>query len=95
MYLKCYFATQGNLTSCTVLAPASQTNICSGESGWRGLVGSLKARYRQAVRHMWGSLDSGFLLKSLFSFRWTFSYVFFSSSSSFPFSPPALNSMLD
>jgi hypothetical protein len=66
MYLKCFFALNGNLTSRTVTSPASQTNITA--SSGKGLVGQflgIKARYRQALRHMWGSLDTGYALQQV------------------------------
>jgi Glycosyl transferase family group 2 len=64
MYLKCFFALNGHLISRTVRSPASQTNITGPESvGLVGYVGGVSARYRQALRHMWGSLDSGYALK--------------------------------
>lgn len=64
MYLKCFFALNGCLTTRMVLSPVSQTNITA--SGGEGLVAQfygVNARYRQALRHMWGSLDSGYALK--------------------------------
>lgn len=63
MYLKCFFALNGNLTTRTVLAPVSQTNVSSGVNGYRGKFGDCHARYKQAIRHMWGSLDSGYALR--------------------------------
>jgi hypothetical protein len=57
MYIKCQFATQGHLISKVIYSPASQLNVV-GEAGpgalsgyWNGHV----ARYKQALRHMWGS----------------------------------------
>jgi hypothetical protein len=67
MYVKCFFATNGNLRTRTVLAPASQTNVSSGLKGQRGAIGDVKARYKQALRHMWGSLDSGYALRKFAS----------------------------
>jgi hypothetical protein len=64
MYLKCFFALNGNLTSRTVRSPVSQTNVTGPESvGLVEYVGGVSARYRQALRHMCGSLDSGYALK--------------------------------
>jgi hypothetical protein len=60
MYLKCYFATKAHLHTKVVYAPASQCNVCSDEKGLRGEIGTLRARYKQAMRHMWGSLDTGY-----------------------------------
>jgi hypothetical protein len=63
MYLKCFFALNGNLTTRTILVPVSQTNVSSGLKGSTGLIQDFKARYKQALRHMWGALDSGFALR--------------------------------
>jgi hypothetical protein len=64
MYLKCFFALNGHLTSRTVRSPVSQTNVTGPEGvGLVGYIGGVSARYRQALRHMWGSLDSGYALK--------------------------------
>ncbi|CAG8919450.1 unnamed protein product [Penicillium salamii] len=61
MLLKCYFETSGNLISRVVYIPASQCNVSSDRGiGWRRTVDTWLARYRQALRHMWGALDSGF-----------------------------------
>jgi hypothetical protein len=64
MYIKCFFALNGNLTSRTILSPVSQSNVVgSGKGGIRGILLDVKARYKQALRHMWGSLDTGFALR--------------------------------
>jgi hypothetical protein len=47
MYIKCFFALNGNLTSRVIYSPVS------------------RARYKQALRHMWGALDTGFALCKL------------------------------
>jgi hypothetical protein len=60
MLLKCYFETAGNVISRVVYVPASQCNVSSDGRGWRRSMDTLFARYRQALRHMWGALDSGF-----------------------------------
>jgi len=62
MYLKCYFGVGGRLTSRVIYSPASQSNVASDGAGYRGWIKSIQARYRQAMRHMWGSLDSGFAI---------------------------------
>ncbi|KAL1884304.1 hypothetical protein VTK73DRAFT_3288 [Phialemonium thermophilum] len=65
MYLKCFFALNGNLTVRTVCSPVSQCNVTGGGRG-KGLFGvaiDMRARYRQALRHMWGSLDTGYALR--------------------------------
>ncbi|CAM6002915.1 unnamed protein product [Sphagnum balticum] len=59
MYLKCFFALNGDLLVRPVTCPVSQTNITGvGDARLQGV----RARYRQALRHMWGSLDSGYAL---------------------------------
>lgn len=54
MYVKCFFATKGNLTCRTVLSAASQSNVHSTEKGIGGFIRNCNVRYRQALRHMWG-----------------------------------------
>lgn len=63
MYVKCFFALDGKLTTRTVLSPASQSNVHTDGKGIRGFFRDCKARYRQALRHMWGALDSGYVAK--------------------------------
>lgn len=63
MYLKCFFALSGNLSVQIIHAPASQCNVSSDAKGIKGYIGGLTARYNQALRHMWGSLDSGFAIR--------------------------------
>jgi hypothetical protein len=64
MYLECFFALNDHLTSRTVRSPVSQTHVTGPEGvGLVGYVGGVSARYRQALQHMWGSLDSGYALK--------------------------------
>lgn len=73
MLLKCYFETAGNLISRVIYIPASQCNVSGdGSHGWRGVLSTCVARYRQALRHMWGALDSGFAARrTLGYFRFT------------------------
>lgn len=64
MYVKCFFALNGNLTCRTILSPVSQSNVAGGgKGGIRGIITDMEARYKQALRHMWGSLDSGFAIR--------------------------------
>lgn len=63
MYLKCFFALNGNLTTRTVLAPVSQSNVSGSGKGLQGQINGYRARYKQAMRHMWGALDSGFAIR--------------------------------
>ncbi|GJN73168.1 hypothetical protein PLICBS_007244 [Purpureocillium lilacinum] len=66
MYLKCFFALNGNLTCRTVLSPVSQTNVTGGgKGGIRGTIVDMRARYKQAIRHMWGALDTGFAMRQV------------------------------
>ncbi|TAQ86661.1 hypothetical protein B7494_g5022 [Chlorociboria aeruginascens] len=70
MYLKCFFALNGNLTARTILSAASQSNVSSNIHGIRGFFADCRARYRQALRHMWGALDSGYFTRSLARMWW-------------------------
>lgn len=73
MYLKCFFATSGNLHVQIVYAAASQCNVSSDVRGITGYIDGLGARYKQALRHMWGSLDTGYAFRqavSMVSRRW-------------------------
>jgi len=67
MYLKCFFALNGNLTVRTICSPVSQTNVTAGGfgKGFHGIVADMGARYKQALRHMWGALDTGFALRKV------------------------------
>ena len=71
MFLKCYFKTRGQVTTKVIFSPASQSNVDSPIKGTRGSLDNMYARYKQALRHMWGSLDSGYAIRcgieSLFS----------------------------
>ncbi|KAG6358322.1 hypothetical protein INS49_014206 [Diaporthe citri] len=60
MMLKCYFATNGRLNIESIPSPASMSNVTGGPTGWSGWLHNHKARYFQGLRHMWGSLDSGY-----------------------------------
>ncbi|EGX92156.1 hypothetical protein CCM_06317 [Cordyceps militaris CM01] len=51
MFVKCFFATNGNLTCRTIMSPVSQSNITSGSgAGIRGAARDIGARYSQALR---------------------------------------------
>lgn len=64
MFIKCFFALNGNLTCRIVPSPVSQSNVSgNGGAGIRGILSDLKARYSQAIRHMWGALDTGFAMR--------------------------------
>jgi hypothetical protein len=64
MLLKCYFNTGGNIITKPIYSPASQCNI-SPEYGerWRKSLSAIRGRYQQALRHMWGSLDTGYAVR--------------------------------
>lgn len=67
MLLKCYFETGGDIVPRAVYSPASQCNISSSiPRGWRRVLDTGLARYRQALRHMWGALDTGFAVRKFF-----------------------------
>ncbi|KAK4548738.1 hypothetical protein LTR36_008511 [Oleoguttula mirabilis] len=66
MYIKCFFALSGNLNVQVVYAAASQCNVSSDVQGLKGYLDGICARYRQALRHMWGSLDTGFAVRQTF-----------------------------
>ncbi|KAI1504430.1 glycosyl transferase family group 2-domain-containing protein [Biscogniauxia marginata] len=64
MYLKCFFALNGNLTVRTIQSPVSQSNVKGdGGEGVQGIYNDMSARYKQALRHMWGALDTGFAMR--------------------------------
>ncbi|KAJ1555837.1 hypothetical protein HK405_012072, partial [Cladochytrium tenue] len=64
MYLKAYFATSGRVIVRTIYSPTSQCNVEGKQlGGIRGYFSFIHARYTQAKRHLWGSLDSGWALK--------------------------------
>ena len=56
MYIKCLYSTGGNLISETIYSPASQLDVVGTmRGGIRGYCRDHIARYKQALRHMWGS----------------------------------------
>jgi hypothetical protein len=66
MYLKCFFALNGRLTTRTIYSPVSQSNVVDGStSGLRGVYLDMRARYKQALRHMWGALDTGYAMRKM------------------------------
>ena len=59
MFVKCLFSTKGNLISETIYSPASQLDVVSSErGGLKKFWNDHAARYKQAIRHMWGSRAS-------------------------------------
>ncbi|KAI1434850.1 glycosyl transferase family group 2-domain-containing protein [Xylaria sp. CBS 124048] len=64
MYLKCFFALNGNLSVRTIHSPVSQSNVKGdGGEGVGRIYNDMRARYSQALRHMWGALDVGFAMR--------------------------------
>ncbi|KAI0512458.1 glycosyl transferase family group 2-domain-containing protein [Xylaria bambusicola] len=64
MYLKCFFALNGNLTVRTIHSPVSQSNVKGdGGEGVKRVYNDMDARYKQALRHMWGALDVGYAIR--------------------------------
>ena len=70
MYLKCFFALSGNLKVKIIYAAASQCNVSSNLEGFSGFVDGLRARYKQALRHMWGALDTGYAVRQAIEMIW-------------------------
>lgn len=72
MLLKCFFSTNGRLMTRSVFSAASHCSISS--SSGRKIYGvfdldTVYARYKQGLRHLWGSLDSGYALRQTFRAR--------------------------
>ena len=63
MFLKCYFKTKAQFQTKIIYSPASQSNVYSDVKGIRGIFANVYSRYKQALRHMWGSLDSGYAVQ--------------------------------
>lgn len=63
MYLKLFFALSGNLHVTVVHAAASQCDVSTDDIGLKGFFTGLDARYKQGLRHMWGSLDTGYAVR--------------------------------
>ncbi|KAI8817297.1 glycosyl transferase family group 2-domain-containing protein, partial [Fimicolochytrium jonesii] len=69
MYLKCFFATEGRVIVKSIFSPASQCNVEGEGTGIKGYYSYMNARYVQATRHLWGSLDTGYAIRrTLMSF---------------------------
>ncbi|KAI8592065.1 glycosyl transferase family group 2-domain-containing protein [Geranomyces variabilis] len=65
MYLKCFFATEGRVIVKSIFSPASGCNVEGSGSGLSGWISGMNARYDQAKRHLWGSLDTGYSLRRI------------------------------
>ncbi|KAJ3409577.1 hypothetical protein HDV05_004394, partial [Chytridiales sp. JEL 0842] len=69
MFVKCFFA-NGGLVPRALYSPSSQSNVegtpLDQMKGhiypWSSWLSGVSARYAQAKRHMWGSLDTGYSL---------------------------------
>lgn len=59
MFIKCFFACNGNLRVYTIPHPFSSMNVVGDGT----LMGDARLRYDQGLRHMWGSLDCGYVLR--------------------------------
>jgi hypothetical protein len=75
MLLKCYFNTGGRINTVPIFSPASQCNISTEYTQrWHRTFNAIRDRYQQALRHMWGSLDTGYAIRraiKIKSFRLT------------------------
>lgn len=63
MYLKCYFSTAGRVIVKSIFSPASQCNIEGTGTGVSGYISGMTARYTQSKRHLWGTLDFGYVIR--------------------------------
>jgi len=70
MYIKCFFALNGNLTARVVPSAASCSNLSAPSSGIRDYIRAHIARYNQSLRHMWGSLDTGYAVRRILDLLW-------------------------
>lgn len=61
-YCKAIFETKGNIKSVTIYSPASQLNVVGSPAKGpiANYINDMKARWTQACRHLWGSLDWGY-----------------------------------
>lgn len=61
-YCKALFETKGNVHAVTIYSPASQMNVVGkcGNNAVHSYMNDVGARWTQAVRHLWGSLDFGY-----------------------------------
>ncbi|KAK9366236.1 hypothetical protein V1509DRAFT_630555 [Lipomyces kononenkoae] len=72
MYLKCFFQTGGRLNTVPIYSPASHCNVEHSEItpdmsiDQRWMLSS-QARFKQACRHMWGIMDSGYATRHAFA----------------------------
>ncbi|KAK9375614.1 uncharacterized protein V1513DRAFT_398308 [Lipomyces chichibuensis] len=72
MYLKCFFGTGGLLDTVPIYSPASHCNVEHGDTTANMTIDqrwmlSSQARFKQACRHMWGIMDSGYATRRTIS----------------------------
>jgi hypothetical protein len=60
IFIKCFFALNGNLNVRVLMAPFSSVNVVGDGT----LLTGMRARYIQGLRHMWGALDCGYVIRS-------------------------------
>lgn len=66
MYCKALFDTNGHLHMETIYSPASQCNVVGAPAkGFGRFFNDSGARWTQAIRHMWGSLDTGYIYRRI------------------------------
>jgi len=63
MYIKAFFARRGNLSIQPIYLPFLVTAV-SGQTLW----GTIKERYRQTLRHAWGSKEIGYVLANIIQY---------------------------
>ncbi len=61
-FVKALFETKGHINSIPIYSPASQCHVVGAPAhgAVANYISDMKARWSQAVRHMWGSLDAGY-----------------------------------
>ncbi|KAL3895811.1 MAG: hypothetical protein SGCHY_004475 [Lobulomycetales sp.] len=67
MFLKCFFSTAGRVIVKTIFSPISVCNVqASDTKGLTGYLNGISARFTQGKRHLWASLDTGYMLRRAF-----------------------------
>lgn len=68
MLLKTFFGSSAQIITQIVYSPASQCNVSTAltaGSSWTTYIDAMCARYDQALRHMWGALDTGYCIRNI------------------------------